>query len=758
MASGALQCIFQYRGAPMQSPFFVFLDDARQQTGALYENLVHMDTFSANQLKDLGEQASSKSMHHTLQENWQKQWHAVVWAPYGLGRELMELDPCCEPNHEGVSETAPDSANKEGHNNGLVIYWFADKTTLRDEASIQAWLASHQVQQEPAGLSHLELEQERASYIQTIEQIRDNIAAGDMYQINYTTQFTFQAYGSPYKLYQKIRQQQRVPYGALAHLPDVQQSTSSTLETRKAQWTLCFSPELFLDIRQDGTIHTEPMKGTVPTANDGRNEERAEALRNDPKNRAENLMIVDLLRNDLSKIAQANGVSVPELFKVTNFGSVLQMTTHIQATAQTGTQAQDIFHALFPCGSITGAPKKKSMQLIDNYETRPRGLYTGSIGYLAPCDSGLGFYGQLNVVIRTLELSPAAPTPLPSASAPNQFKGKMGVGSGIIYDSIAEQEYEECFWKARFLRNLPLDFSLFETMRLEIVAGVAECRLLEQHLKRLHHSANDLGFKFNEDEIRQSILSYIDQLVREHARQDQGAEHTRQINLALQINETSSHHHNSTIAASDPASPTYRLKAMLQGDGSLRLQSARLEPLTPSERTLIIAESRLANQDLLRRYKTTHRHTYDHEMQRAITQGAFDSLCFNQDGHLLEGARSSIFAYIDGQWHTPSLTLDILQSVMRAEIMQKPEQWLRAYTPVSSTITDSTTGAASTASPVPPASTISAAPPSSRPTTSLSVLESQLTLEQIRQADCILAVNALRGVVPVNIVPDTLTT
>lgn len=725
----------------LQAPFFVLLDDARQQTATLYEDLVHIDAFQAVQLLGSGKRGSLQSK---LEQHWQKAWHAVVWAPYGFGRELIGLDPLLEKGAvstqrpvQAPTETNSDRSELDSVKDQLLIYWFKRKTPLKDEASTHMWLLEQAQQvasvkqkissekKAPSGLARITLAQERDSYIQSIEQVREDIAAGQVYQINYTTQFNFKAYGSPYSLYQKIREHQRVPYGALAYLPGSTACPSNT-------WTLCFSPELFLDIRQDGTIHTEPMKGTVPTADDGRNDERAAALRADPKNRAENVMIVDLLRNDLSKIAVPNGVQVPELFKVTNFGSVLQMTTHIQAQAKPNTQADDIFNALFPCGSITGAPKKMSMQLIDKYESRSRGLYTGSIGFLEPCQGGLGFYGKLNVIIRTLELKAdnlldnSVANPLP------QFAGKMGVGSGIVYDSTATEEYEECYWKARFLRNLTPDFSLFETMRVDISHAIrpgevrAQCALLKSHMARLQRSAFDLGFKFDERKIRQQLETYLNHLAFTVNANTQNNAQQEQTRPSSSVQSTSSHAPSTHIEQY-----VYRLKATLHGNGSLDLQSAQLDtPLnldTNEEQAVVVAESPLSNQDILRRYKTTYRQVYDTEIQRAISQDAFDSLCFNQNGFLLEGARSSIFALIQGQWFTPSLDLDILHSVMRAEILQEPEHWLRSYTP---TLPDEVPG-----SPSP-----------------IIVQEAYITREQLQSAEQILAVNALRGIVPVKLI------
>ena len=763
----------------MQSPYFVLLDDATQRKAQLYEHLVQIDTYHVDELGGL---------QLKLQEKWAKQWHAVIWAPYDWGRELMGLGNSEEkgradelraaaskgtaievantaqkgtelptehvPNNSSIQylESTPQNPSST-IDKQLRIYWFSHKTELASEAAIQAWLAQHTDNNAPAGLATIQLAQDKESYIRCIEQIREDIAAGEMYQINYTTEFIFKAYGSPFKLYQKIRDRQRVPYGTLAHLPDVltppeelssankptPSGTHTSLETLTAsharnlspasQWTLSFSPELFLDIRQDGTIHTEPMKGTVPTADDGRNEERAAALRADPKNRAENVMIVDLLRNDLSKIAVPNGVHVPELFKVSNFGSVLQMTTPIQAMAKPETQVEDILQALFPCGSITGAPKKRSMQLIDQYEARPRGLYTGSIGFLEPCAGGLGFYGKLNVVIRTLQMRECVgeephkriktEPPMQDCTeqqervdksslntlAPHQFTGVMGVGSGIVYDSDPALEYEECHWKARFMRKLPLDFSLFETMRVDIEESLGQCRLLELHIQRLQRSANDLDFNFSLEHTRATIQAYIAQLAKD------------------------------TRAELTSPTQTYRLKVSLQGDGTLSIQAAVLEPLKASaahgEQTVLLADSALPSQDFLRRYKTTHRQFYDTQMHKAIAHGAFDTLCFNQDDILLEGARSSVFMYSQGQWLTPSLDLDILQSVMRADVLRNPEQWLTTYTPgydAESVATAENTLAGKVV-----------------------VHECHIQREQVLKAEQIIVVNALRGVVPVRV-------
>ena len=424
-------------------------------------------------------------------------------------------------------------------------------------------------------------------------------------QINYTARLHLQTYGNPIQLYRRLRQP--VPYAVLSCLPD---------GAGQEAWTLCFSPELFLKIDSDGLITTEPMKGTAPILHDGQDERRAVELQNDPKNRAENVMIVDFLRNDLGKIAHTGKVRVPEPFKVSRFGSVWQMTSAIEAQALADVSVADILRAAFPCGSITGAPKRMSMQIIESLESEPRGLYTGSIGFLHPCDTGLGFEGVFNVVIRTLSLKPVSD---------GLYQGVYGVGSGIVIDSDPEAEYRECGWKARFINELRPDFGIFETMRVED----KQCRLLDLHLGRLNSSAQALNLPFPENAIEQ-IQHYIDAL----------------------------------------PSGLFRVKAALFSDG-LALSHVAVSELS-EQQYVILSEHTLSQCDYLRRFKTTRREMFDQAWKTAEGQGAFDTLFFNSDGLLLEGGRSNVFIKYQGQWLTPSLDLDILNGVMRQAVLKQP--------------------------------------------------------------------------------------
>ena len=567
-------------------PYFALFDDAVSGRAKLYQNHVESRLFHHNELD---------SLNDTLQKGWQKGLHSVLFADYEFGLPLMGI------------------ASERGGN--LALHWFADCADIDAES----WLAQNS-DDLPAGISTPQSSVSEADYLDHIRQIHEAIRRGDTYQINYTTRLHLQAYGNPVSLYRRLRQP--VPYAVLSHLPDA---------AGKSAWTLSFSPELFLKIGSDGTISTEPMKGTAPILGDGQDERRAAELQADPKNRAENVMIVDLLRNDLGKIAQTGKVCVPEPFKVSRFGSVWQMTSTIQAQALPHITAADILRAAFPCGSITGAPKRMSMQIIESLEAEPRGLYTGSIGYLKPCAGGLGFEGIFNVVIRTLSLKPVSD---------DLYHGVYGVGSGIVIDSDPAAEYRECGWKARFLNELRPAFGIFETMRVEN----RQCRLLDLHLGRLKTSAQALNLPLPDDgetRIRQYIADLPDGL--------------------------------------------FRLKAELVSDGLILSHAATAE--LPAPQRIIPAPPPLPRCDYLRRFKTTRRGLYDQAWQTAETQGAFDSLFFNSDDLLLEGGRSNVFVKYQGQWLTPSLDLDILNGVMRQAVLQQPQTYLGADAVIETHIT-----------------------------------------------------------------------
>ena len=313
----------------------------------------------------------------------------------------------------------------------------------------------------------------RDEYDAAVTRIRELIAAGDTYQVNYSFPLTSIFKGDTYAWYGSLCLAQGAQYSAYVDLGRYK--------------VLCLSPELFFE-RRGNQVSTRPMKGTIHR---GRwlaeDRELAEWLRQSVKDRAENVMIVDLLRNDLGKVSVPGSVRVSSLFDIERFETVWQMTSTVESTLKDGVSLVELMSALFPCGSITGAPKIRTMEIIRELERSPRGAYTGTIGLLKPC-GGCVF----NVAIRTVVVD----------GETNQ--ATFGVGGGVTIDSTAEREYEECLVKSRFLHTSPVEFQLFESMLLED----GEYFLLARHLERLKNSAAYFGFAFPEEEIK-TVLNQI---------------------------------------------------------------------------------------------------------------------------------------------------------------------------------------------------------------------------------------------------------
>jgi para-aminobenzoate synthetase/4-amino-4-deoxychorismate lyase len=299
--------------------------------------------------------------------------------------------------------------------------------------------------------------------------VKDYIAAGDVYQINLTQKFFFDFEGDPAALYAALRRKQRVAYGGLIGAPELS--------------VLSLSPELFL--RREGQhMSTRPMKGTAPRGRTPREDARLKTwLAMDEKQRAENLMIVDLLRNDLGRVSRIGSVEVTDLFTVETYRSVHQMTSGISSELRSDMGLTDMLRALFPCGSVTGAPKVRAMEIIRELEGGPRGVYCGAIGHIAPSGDC-----QFNVAIRTVVLDGA--------------NGEMGIGGGIVADSKEESEYEECLLKAHFLTKVDAPFELIETLRYETGKGY---HLLERHLARLQASAQHFGYPFSREAVLDAL-------------------------------------------------------------------------------------------------------------------------------------------------------------------------------------------------------------------------------------------------------------
>ena len=554
--------------------------------------------------------ASLQRLLDTLQQDG---GHAVALFAYELGAVLQGLSVTPAPGAEGADK--PQTLAQ--------VLVFARCDHLSADA-VARWLAARD-EGAAAGVANLTPELDQAGFTSMVEQIRAYIAAGDTYQVNATFRLRFDAYGTPLALYRRLRERQPVPYGALIALPD----RSSVLS---------LSPELFV-AHGARTLTARPMKGTARALGDVDADARTAAqLAADPKNRAENLMIVDLLRNDLGRVAVTGSVAVPELFHVTRYGDVLQMTSTVTAQLRDGLSLAQVVAALFPCGSITGAPKRRTMQIIAELETSPRGLYTGAIGWFDRPTSpntarAVGDF-CLSVPIRTLLLQ--------APGADGLRRGEMGIGAGIVHDSVAAEEWAECALKAQFLRAMPPQFTLFETMAITRSGG---CALLSRHLDRLQHSARVFGFTYD----RAAVL-----------------------------------HHVENICAGLADAYPYRLRLTLHPDGSCTSECAAMTALAQPVR-LLLAASQTDADDLFLQHKTSLRALYDTAWRAAEAAGAFDQIFCNQHGDVTEGGRSSLFARIDGDWVTPPLSAGVLPGVQRAAILADPAWSARE---VSLTIAD----------------------------------------------------------------------
>jgi para-aminobenzoate synthetase/4-amino-4-deoxychorismate lyase len=625
---------------PLDPACFALLDDCHA-TGASPSSRLYRGLVRAHRCAD---PSALEATWAAVDADLRAGLHAVVLADYEWGVRLNGVGQ----EDVGRESRAPEACGR------LAVLMFATLQHL-SAVAVEAWLAAAEAggsetgklevceaQRQrrpaigtsatapdpdtgpaPAGVLGLRASVDRAAFEDAIARIHAAIAEGETYQVNYSYRLDFDTFGSPLALYRRLRARQPVAFGALIRLP-------ADADEGGPDWVLSCSPELFLR-HHDGVLQARPMKGTAArSGDDAADALAARRLAADAKNRAENLMIVDLLRNDLGRVATTGSVRVPALFEVERYPTVLQMTSTVEAELSDATEFPALLRALFPCGSITGAPKHRTMQLIDGLESTPRGLYTGSLGWIdaPPAGRACGDF-CLSVAIRTLTLTAAGAAGAATLAGP-LHRGRMGVGAGIVIDSRAADEYAECRLKAHFLTALDPGFALFETMYATREAGV---RNLQRHLARLEASAAALDFAFP----RAAIATEL-------ARQ---------------------------LAALPPATPS-RLRLALHKDGRLELAAAALDALPPGAVTVLLAERPLDDPQGLGAHKTTLRARYDEGLRAALAAGAFDTLFFDSAGRLTEGARSNVFLLLDGEWRTPPAGRGVLPGTMRAALLEDP--------------------------------------------------------------------------------------
>lgn len=484
----------------------------------------------------------------------------------------------------------------------LHFYLFRDCERLTP-AEVGAFLDA-QASGDASAVFDARLAEDEAVYTAKIARIKALIEDGETYQVNYTLPYRFCYSGSSLALYRALRAAQKVEFAAYLAFPEAA--------------VLSLSPELFL--QREGThILTRPMKGTAPRGADAEEDAAIRhTLQTDAKTRAENVMIVDLLRNDLGRIARTSSVAVPDLFAIETYETLHQMTSTVTAELRPDTGIADVMTSLFPCGSITGAPKHRTMQIIDTLEPQLRGIYCGALGYIEP-DGDFCF----NVPIRTIV-----------STEPGH--AVMGTGGGIVHDSSPAAEYAEAALKTRFLHEVNAGLEIIESMRY------ADGRIgrLDAHLSRLENSARTFAFPFDLAEIAAAIAAYIGKL---------GAD-------------------------------ARRLRLALDSRGRLSIEDFAVANI-PAAPFVAFSVFTIDGDSIFRRHKTTRRERYEEEYAAAERSGAYEVLFLNQHGRVAEAARHNLFARIDGQLVTPPITEGALPGVLRAELLAQGMAIERCLTP-----------------------------------------------------------------------------
>ncbi len=497
-------------------------------------------------------------------------FHLCGYVAYEAGYHFIEKPIAAKPSHD------------------ILLYFIA----FKNKHSYRPNLYQNGTN-DTVALYDFRLSQDQSDYIKTIDKIKNYIQSGDSYQVNYTLKYDFSFTGDILSLYRQIQQNQPAEYGALLHFSQ--------------QKILSFSPELF--VKKSGNIITsQPMKGTAPRgANIEEDKEIIAAMKADEKTLAENLMIVDLMRNDLSRLCEIGSVNVENLFEVKSYKSLHQMVSTITGLLKPHMGLYDIFRNIFPCGSITGAPKIRTMEIIHELEKKPRNIYTGAIGYLSPCEDFC-----FNIPIRSLLIT-------------GKNKAEMGIGSGIVFDSQANAEYEECLLKAQFVKNTNRHFHLFETMRYQN----GHIPLLRYHLERLQKSADFFGFIYPAQNIARKIESHIKSL-----------HDTTGVKLCL--------YHNGEVHISNKD-----------------FQKSR-RPFK-----LTISPHRVDKHDIWLYHKTSRRSFYEKAYQQAQEQGYDEVIFMNQDDEITEASRHNIIIESKGKLYTPPVSCGLLPGVFRQKLWQE---------------------------------------------------------------------------------------
>lgn len=448
-----------------------------------------------------------------------------------------------------------------------------------------------------------------SEYLHNIARVKEYIGAGDVYQVNYTCKLLFDNAGTASGLFARLRAAHPVCHSAFINAGEFQ--------------VISLSPELFLR-NTSGVIRTRPMKGTIKRGLSYTDDlEHARALKMDEKGRAENVMIVDLMRNDLGRISRSGSVRVPKLFEIERYRSLLQMTSEVEGTLRDGVGPAEVFASTFPPGSVTGAPKLRAVEIIDELESSPRGIYCGSIGMFEPDGNFL-----LNVAIRTI--------------VQRGRQCEMGIGSGIVADSNPRSEFAETLLKSSFLKLQPQDFSLLETLAYDKEDGFA---FIEEHLARMRRSARYFGRRFDGDIVRAHLQDTADEIMR---------------------------------CSGDER---FRVRVLADDCGEVSVQWTPINNAPERPVRLLLSSRQIDPENVFLYHKTTNRREYNEDLRCAREAGFYDVLYTNTRGELAECATTNIMLQIDGCWYTPPVCSGLLPGILRQASLCSGQMTERVLSP-----------------------------------------------------------------------------
>jgi para-aminobenzoate synthetase/4-amino-4-deoxychorismate lyase len=472
-------------------------------------------------------------------------------------------------------------------NEKLIQFFFFDKRKIKELKSSK--IISTEFTSDKYSVSNFKLNRSETQFVDDIRKIKEYIKAGDTYQVNYTIKGKFNFNDSYSLFFQKLLFSQSAKYSAFIN--------------NNETFIISLSPELFFH-KKNKRIVSHPMKGTARRGiNENTDRINEVELKTSKKNLAENVMIVDLIRNDFGRICRYGSVTVPELFRTEKYESLFQMVSEVKGKLKKKMDILDIVQNIFPCGSVTGAPKIRTMEIINEIEKEKRGIYTGSIGLLSPKEI------KMNVAIRTITINK------------NTGDGVMGLGSGVVWDSDPKNEYEEVLLKSKFLTE-PLDyFEIFETMKYEN----GEIIFLDNHLTRLKSAANYFLFKFNEKKIRTQIAKSIIELDKQQIK---------------------------------------KIKLSLKKGGEIKIDVSDI-PKPGKEVFVIISQNKINSAEKFRYFKTTNRKLYDEECVNYSLKGFYEVLYLNERDEVAEGSRTNIFIMKENIWFTPFLESGALPGIYR---------------------------------------------------------------------------------------------